>query len=60
MKISQIVTSSDIKYAKQVHAFTEQGIANAQIIVSGYDDQVDIKGGKIVISNFFNWLKGEK
>ena len=25
--ISQIVTSSDIKYAKQVHAFTEQGVA---------------------------------
>jgi len=27
MKISQIVTSSDIKYAKRVHAFTEQGVA---------------------------------
>jgi len=27
MRISQIVTSSDIKYAKQVHAFTEQGVA---------------------------------
>ena len=27
MRISQIVTSSDIKYAKRVHAFTEQGVA---------------------------------
>ena len=27
MRISQIVTSSNIKYAKQVHAFTEQGVA---------------------------------
>jgi hypothetical protein len=27
MRISQIVTSSDIKYTKGVHAFTEQGVA---------------------------------
>ena len=27
MRISQIVTSSNIKYSKRVHAFTEQGIA---------------------------------
>jgi len=27
MRISQIVTFSDIKYAKRVHAFTEQGVA---------------------------------
>ena len=27
MRISQIVTSSKIKYSKQVHAFTEQGVA---------------------------------
>jgi len=27
MRISQIVISSDIKYAKWVHAFTEQGVA---------------------------------
>ena len=27
MRISQIVTSSDIKYSKRVHAFTEQGVA---------------------------------
>jgi hypothetical protein len=27
MRISQIVTSSEIKYSKRVHAFTEQGIA---------------------------------
>lgn len=27
MRISQIVTSSAIKYAKKVHAFTEHGVA---------------------------------
>ena len=27
MRISQIVTSSDIKHSKRVHAFTEQGVA---------------------------------
>ncbi len=27
MRISQIVTSSEIKYSKRVHAFTEQGVA---------------------------------
>jgi SPX domain protein involved in polyphosphate accumulation len=27
MRISQIVTSSDIKFSKRVHAFTEQGVA---------------------------------
>jgi hypothetical protein len=27
LRISQIVTSSKIKYAKSVHAFTEQGVA---------------------------------
>jgi len=27
LRISQIVTSSKIKYAKLVHAFTEQGVA---------------------------------
>ena len=27
MRISQIVTSSKIKYSKMVHAFTEQGVA---------------------------------
>ena len=27
MRISQIVTSSEIKYAKRVRAFTEQGVA---------------------------------
>ena len=26
MRISQIVTSSEIKYSKRVHAFTEQGV----------------------------------
>ena len=38
-------------------AMKQFNVSNAQIIVSGYDDQVDIKGKKIVISNFFNWLK---
>lgn len=32
-------------------------VADAEIIISGYDDRVDFKGKKIVISNFFNWLK---
>ena len=27
MRISQTVTSTEIKYAKRVHAFTEQGVA---------------------------------
>ncbi|MDL2123181.1 MAG: ATP-binding protein [Deltaproteobacteria bacterium] len=40
-------------------AMKQFNVSNAQIIVSGYDDQVDIKGKKILISNFFNWLKGE-
>ncbi len=41
-------------------AMKQFNVSNAQIIVSGYDDQVDFKGKKIVISNFFNWLKEEK
>ena len=41
-------------------AMKQFNVSNAQIIVSGYDDQVDIKGKKIVISNFFNWLKEER
>ncbi|MEA1945979.1 MAG: ATP-binding protein [Thermodesulfobacteriota bacterium] len=40
-------------------AMKQFNVSNAQIIVSGYDDQLDIKGKKIVISNFFNWLKEE-
>ena len=40
-------------------AMKQFNVSNAQIIVSGYDDQVDFKGKKIVISNFFNWLKEE-
>jgi len=40
-------------------AMKQFNVSNAQLIVSGYDDQVDIKGKKIVISNFFNWLKKE-
>ena len=41
-------------------AMKQFNVSNAQIIVSGYDDQVDFKGKKIVISNFFNWLKEKK
>ncbi len=40
-------------------AMKQFNVSNAQIIVNGYDDQVDFKGKKIVISNFFNWLKEE-
>ena len=40
-------------------AMKQFNVSNAQIIISGYDDQLDIKGKKIVISNFFNWLKEE-
>ncbi len=28
-----------------------------EIVVNGYDDRVEIKGKKIAITNFFNWLK---
>jgi len=41
-------------------AMKQFNVSNAQIIISGYDDQLDIKGKKIVISNFFTWLKEEK
>ena len=34
-------------------------VADARIIVIGYDDRVNIKGKKIVISNIFSWLKEE-
>jgi len=40
-------------------AMKQFNVSNAQIIISGYDDQLDIKGKKIVISNFFTWLKEE-
>jgi len=32
-------------------------VTDAEIIIGGYDDRVDVKGKKIVVSNFFNWLK---
>jgi len=38
-------------------AMEKFNVADAEIIVSGYDDRVEIKGKKIVISNFFNLLK---
>jgi len=41
-------------------AMEKFNVADAEIVVGGYDDSVDIKGKKIVISNFFNWLKKEE
>jgi hypothetical protein len=35
MRISQIVTSSRIKYSKRVHAFTEQGVAMLSSVLNG-------------------------
>jgi hypothetical protein len=32
MRISQIVTSCEIKYSKRVHAFTEQGVAMLSVV----------------------------
>ena len=34
MRISQIVTSSKIKYSKRVHAFTEQGVAMLSTVLN--------------------------
>ncbi len=34
MRISQIVTSSQIKYSKRVHAFTEQGVAMLSTVLN--------------------------
>ena len=36
MKISQIVTSSGIKYSKRVRAFTEQGVAMLSSVLKGH------------------------
>lgn len=38
-------------------AMEKFNVANAEIIVNGYDDRVEIDGKKIVIRNFFNWIK---
>ena len=35
MRISQIVTSSEIKYSKRVRAFTEQGVAMLSSVLNG-------------------------
>jgi hypothetical protein len=44
MGISQIVTSSEIKYSKRVHAFTEQGVAMlSSVLNSGRAIQVNIQ-----------------
>ena len=34
-------------------------VPEAEIVVAGYDDQAIVKGKKIRIRNFFNWLKNE-
>ena len=38
MGISQIVTSSQIKYSKRVHAFTEQGVAMLSSVLNSDKD----------------------
>lgn len=38
-------------------AMEKFNLETAEIIVNGYDDQVEIKGKKIMIRNFFSWLK---
>lgn len=38
-------------------AMEKFNLDTAEIIVNGYDDQVEIKGTKIIIRNFFSWLK---
>jgi len=53
MGISQIVTSSDIKYAKQVHAFTEQGVA----MLSGILNRVRAIAVNIQIMRTFTKLR---
>jgi hypothetical protein len=40
MRISQIVTSSEIKYSKRVHAFTEQGVA---MLSSVHNSETDVE-----------------
>jgi hypothetical protein len=40
MGISQIVTSSEIKYSKRVHAFTEQGVA---MLSSVHNSETDVE-----------------
>jgi len=38
-------------------AMEKFNVADAEIIVSGYDDRLEIEGKNIIISNFFNWIK---
>lgn len=45
------------EFSSLCEAMEQFSLADAQIIVSGYDDQVNIKGKKIKIINFFTWLK---
>jgi predicted AAA+ superfamily ATPase len=40
-------------------AMEKFNVSEAEIVVGGYDDQATIKGRKIIISNFFNWLRKE-
>jgi len=41
-------------------AMEKFNVSKAEIVVGGYDDQATIKGKKVMISNFFNWLKKEQ
>ena len=34
-------------------------VADAEIVVGGYDEQAEFKGKKIAIRNFFHWITGE-
>jgi|LGVE01.1.fsa_nt_gb predicted AAA+ superfamily ATPase len=45
------------EFSSLCEAMDKFNIADAEIVVGGYDDRVDINRKKIVISNFFNWLK---
>ena len=38
LRISQFVTSSDIKFSKNVLAFTEQGVESMSAVVAGHSD----------------------
>jgi hypothetical protein len=52
-RISQIVTSSKIKYSKQVHAFTEQGVAMLSSVLNS-DRAIQVN---ILIMRAFNKLR---
>jgi uncharacterized membrane protein len=53
MRISQTVTSSDIKYARRVHAFTEQGVAMLSSVLKS-ERAIEVN---IAIMRAFVWLR---